>query len=160
MALTASQGWLAWMPWVPGEHSGPIHQKGTVIDVYLEGWSVANSGQQMGMGQAQMGMQGMGQPAMGCMAGMDGMGGQMMGGMGGMQGQMAGMGGQMGAMGGMQGMDAMGGQMGMGAMGQMGGMGMGMDPNMATGTVKSWNDEKGFGFIIPTLGSSQISPIQ
>jgi hypothetical protein len=26
-----------------------------------------------------------------------------------------------------------------------------MNANMQTGTVKSWNDEKGFGFIIPTL---------
>lgn len=38
--------------------------------------------------------------------------------------------------------------------GQMGGMGM--NGNMQTGVVKSWNDEKGFGFIIPDAGGDDI----
>ena len=59
--------------------------------------------------------------------------------MGGMGGQMGGMGGGTGGTG-MDGMGGMGvGEMG-GMCGQMGGM----------GTVKSWNDEKGYGFISPT----------
>ena len=117
---------------------------------------------QMGQGMGGMGQMGMGQPMGNMQMGMGQPMGQMQQPMGGCMGGQMGMG--MG--GGCMGMDGMGGgQMGMGGMGMggMGGMGQmgmggggggGMDGGLQTGTVKSWNDEKGFGFIIPMPGST------
>ncbi|CAE7345854.1 cspA [Symbiodinium natans] len=116
-------------------------------------------GQPMGQGMGGMGQMGMGQPMGQMQMGMGQPMGQMQQPMGGCMGGQMGMG--MG--GGCMGMDGMGGQMGMGGMGMgggMGGMGMGMgggmDGGLQTGTVKSWNDEKGFGFIIPNGGGDDI----
>ena len=118
-----------------------------------------DQGQPMGQGMGGMGQMGMGQPMGQMQMGMGQPMGQMQQPMGGCMGGQMGMG--MG--GGCMGMDGMGGQMGMGGMGMgggMGGMGMGMgggmDGGLQTGTVKSWNDEKGFGFIIPFPGSIHL----